>query len=121
MSTLPDTLYLNPDTWDLQVDGLGNIQTAGTPYAQAQDVASACRLWLGEALYDTSRGLPYQTVILGELPPPGLVSALMKIEAETVNGVASALVSLTYSAQTRGLTGSVSLTLDSGVAVMAGV
>ena len=43
-----NTLYLDPQSWDLVLDAAGNIAMAKDPYAKAQDVASACRLFSGE-------------------------------------------------------------------------
>ena len=43
-----NTLYLDPQSWDLALDVAGNIALAKDPYAKAQDVASAARLFVGE-------------------------------------------------------------------------
>lgn len=59
------TLFLNPDTWDLALDIWGNIALAQAPYATAQDVASAVKLFAGELHYDTAKGIPYFDEILG--------------------------------------------------------
>lgn len=106
-----DTLYLNDD-WDLTVDSFGNIAIANAPYAIAQDVASECKLWKGEARYDTSKGIPYETSILGRLPPPAKLMAWYKDAAEGVPGVAESKVILQYS--NRHLTGEIQCTLDDG-------
>jgi hypothetical protein len=53
------TLLLDRSLWDLTLDINGNIAMASEPYAIAQDVASACRTFLGECYYDTSQGVPY--------------------------------------------------------------
>ena len=47
------TLLLDRTTWDLCLDANGNIAMATGPYAIAQDVASAVRLW-----HDTTKGVP---------------------------------------------------------------
>lgn len=103
------TLFLNPETWDLSVDAYGNIAVSESPYAIAQDVASACRLWLGEARYDTKRGIPYENSVLGQLPPASLLSEWYRREAVTVPEVASASVSLDYGVSERTLTGSITI------------
>jgi len=105
------TLYLHPDTWDLEVDSYGNIAVADAPYAIAQDVASACKLWKGEALYDTTRGIPYDSV-LGNLPPSSLLSGWYKKEAQPVPEVDAVSVSLNYDA--RQLSGAISLSTPYG-------
>ena len=109
-----NTMFLNPDTWDLVVDDYGNIAMAGNPYAIAQDVASACRLWLGEARYDTTRGIPYETSLLGELPPQSLIASWFETEAETVPEVEAAQVVLSFDRATRQLGGQIQITQTSG-------
>ena len=109
-----NTMFLNPDTWDLVVDDYGNIAMAESPYAIAQDVASACRLWLGEARYDTTRGIPYETSLLGELPPQSLIASWFETEAETVPEVEAAQVVLSFYRATRQLGGQIQITQTSG-------
>ena len=65
------TLYLTPK-WDLCVDNSGNIALATEPYALAQDVASAIKLFKGELWYDAQKGVPYFEKILGKRPPAAL-------------------------------------------------
>ena len=64
-----NTLLLDRATWDLCLDAAGNIATASEPYALAQDASSAIRLFVSEAWYDTTQGIPYFTNILGQAPP----------------------------------------------------
>jgi hypothetical protein len=109
-----DTIYLIPETWDLAVDAYGNIAMANAPYAVAQDVASACRLWQGEAIYDTTRGLPYADEILGQLPPSNILINWYKIESMTVPNVANSSIILQYDNSTRVLGGQIQLTLTDG-------
>jgi len=84
------TLLLDRTAWDLVLDSAGNIAVAAPPYALAQDVASAIKLFLGELWYDTSKGVPYFQKILGQLPPPALLTAYLEKAALTVPGVVSA-------------------------------
>lgn len=91
-----DTIYLDPDTWDMTVDSYGNWAVASSPYAVAQDVASECRLWLGEARYDKTKGIPYEPSVLGELPPPVKLISWYKQAAEGVPEVDKAEVILQY-------------------------
>lgn len=106
-----DTLYLNDD-WDLTVDSFGNIAVANAPYSTAQDVASECKLWLGEARYDQTKGIPYETDILGQLPPPAKLMAWYKDAAEGVPGVAESTVILQYGNRT--LSGQIQCALEDG-------
>lgn len=110
------TLFLNPSTWDLAVDAYGNIAVAESPYQVAQDVASACRLWSGEARYDTKRGVPYEQ-ILGYLPPASLVSSWYRRESMTVPEVEDVSVTLNFDRQKREASGVIGITLENGESV----
>jgi hypothetical protein len=95
MSDPGSTLLLDTATWDLTVDASGNIALATTPYALAQDVASAVRVFLGEEYYDTSVGVPYLQQILGELPSLGYLKAQIEQAALSVPGVVTATAFIT--------------------------
>jgi hypothetical protein len=84
-----NTLLLDQNAWDLVLDANGNIALAAPPYAIAQDVASAVRLFLGELWYDTTQGIPYWTQVLGKLPPASLLIEMINKAALTVSGVVS--------------------------------
>lgn len=92
---MPDTLLLDRSSWDLCVDASGNIALAAEPYAQSQDVSSACQLVLGELYYDVTKGVPYFSQILGKRPPLALLKAKLVQAALTVSGVIGARVYLT--------------------------
>lgn len=85
-----DTLLLDRTQWDLVIDSSGNIAMASPPYALAQDVASAVRLFLGELYYNTTNGIPYFEDVLGQLPPLSLVTGYIERAALTVPGVVTA-------------------------------
>ena len=85
-----DTLLLDQSAWDLMLDASGNIAMATEPYAIAQDVASAVRLFAGELWYDTSQGIPYFENILGKRPPLQYIKAQVEKAALTVPSVVSA-------------------------------
>jgi hypothetical protein len=87
-----NTLLLDQSAWDLVIDSSGNIARADPPYALAQDVASAVRLFLGELWFDTTKGVPYFGDILGKLPPIALIQSRLRDAALTVPGVVSAQV-----------------------------
>ena len=93
--TMYNTLLLDVNAWDLVIDSAGDIATASPPYALAQDVASAVRLFLGELYYDTSKGTPYFEDVLGHLPPASLLIGYIEKAALTVPGVVSAQCILT--------------------------
>lgn len=84
------TLLLDTQLWDLVPDLAGNIAVAEDPYAQAQDAASAIRLFNGELWYNTVRGVPFWEAILGKTPPLSLMKARFVTAALTVPGVVAA-------------------------------
>ena len=84
------TLLLDRDDWDLCLDAAGNIALASEPYSQAQDAASACRVFQGEAYYDTTLGVPYFSDVLGRYQPTQILRARMQEAALTVPGVTDA-------------------------------
>lgn len=88
--TTKKTLLLDRDEWDLVLDAAGNIAVASPPYAVAQDVASAARLFKGELFFDASKGVPYFEDIFGKLPPVSLLAAEIEDAAKTVPGVVDA-------------------------------
>lgn len=107
------SIFLLPTTWDLCIDSKGNIATATDDYEIAQNVASACRLWLGESMFDRKRGIPYKFKVLGYRPDGSLLNSWFKTEAETVNGVTAATPVLDI--QNRELVGYIEITTeDSG-------
>lgn len=109
------TLYLDPDSWDLTLDASRNIAVAVAPYERAQSVANACRLWRGEAPFNTDRGIPYDTEVLGKQPPQRILAGWYEAEAVTVPGVASAVAVLQY--DSRSLSGQIQCTLDDGTVI----
>lgn len=109
MSTAPvthNTLLLDQVAWDLVIDASGNIAMASAPYAIAQDVASAVRLFLGELWYDTTQGIPYWTQVLGKLPPASLLIELINQAARSVPDVVSCQTFIT-SFTARGVSGQI--------------
>lgn len=84
------TLLLDRSAWDLSIDAAGNIALAAEPYSQVQDTASAARVYEGEAWYDTTLGVPYDTQILGQYQPTQVLQARLEQAAQTVPGVTEA-------------------------------
>lgn len=109
------TLYLDPTAWDLTLDASKNIALATAPYEQAQSVANACRLWRGEAPYNTNRGIPYETEVLGRQPPQRVLAGWYEGEALTVPNVTTATAILLYA--DRQLTGQIQCTLIDGTII----
>jgi len=111
--TTYSTLLLDNTNWDLVVDAAGNIAVAKPPYALAQDVASAIKLFLGELWYDASDGVPYFEEILGHAPPIGVFQDYMVKAALSVPGVVSATCVIN-SLDGRTVQGEVSFTDENG-------
>lgn len=107
------TLLLDNTYWDLLADSAGNIALADAPYALAQDVASAIKLFLGENWYDNTGGVPYFGEILGHAPPIGLFQQYMVQAALTVPGVVTATCTIN-SLDGRTVNGQVTFTDSSG-------
>jgi hypothetical protein len=114
-----DTVYLNPTTWDFDLDANGNIALATGPYALAQDAASAIKTFAGEVWYDTTLGVPYLTLVLGKYPSIVLLKTLFEAAAMTVPGVTAAEVVITSIAGGV-VTGQVLVTDSSGGSAIAG-
>lgn len=108
------SLLLDTVAWDLVLNAAGNIAVAAAPYSRAQDVACAIRLFLGECWYDTSRGVPYFSEILGHAPPPTVFEEYMVRAALTVPGVKSAVCTIS-AIEGRKVTGDVTFTSDDGI------
>ncbi|MGB3434889.1 hypothetical protein [Achromobacter sp.] len=106
-------MLLDRTDWDLVLDVAGNIALASNPYAVAQDVASAVKLFKGELFYNTVPGVPYWQEFLGHQPPLALVREHVQRAAMTVPEVASAICTLT-SFNDRALAGYVEITLQDG-------
>jgi hypothetical protein len=87
---LYNTLLLDATAWDLVLDTSGNIALAAPPYAVAQDVASAIKLFLGELWYDSTQGVPYWQEILGFPPSLSQLAQYLNRAALTVPGVVTA-------------------------------
>lgn len=114
-----DTLLLTTE-WDLTLDASGDLAVTTGPYAIAQDVACACRLFLGELWYDTRQGLPYRSRVLGHLPAPAFLTAKLREVALTVPGTRTARPVLDQLGGDRNQTGKIFLTVDPGVDLVVG-
>lgn len=89
------TLALELQDWDLCVDTSGNIALATEPYSIAQDVASACKTFIGECWYNTTYGIPYLQQVLGQLPSQSIIKALLVTAASTVPGCGNPIATIT--------------------------
>lgn len=106
------TLFLDA-TWDLTLDQGGNIATVTGPYAIAQNVANAVRLFTDDAYFDRDRGIPHFQIELGHKPPYSILRTRIVQAAKAVEGVADATVTFT-DPENRLLGGEILLTLTTG-------
>lgn len=107
------TFLLDRDNWDLCLDAAGNWALASEPYSQAQDVASAVRVFQGEAYYDTTLGVPYFTDAFGREQPTQILYARARQAALTVPGVIDATAFLEVGAD-RLMTGQIQFQTNDG-------
>lgn len=108
------TLFLNPNTWRLMLDSNGNIATATDVYQIAQDIATACRVFIGDLYYRQQDGIPYNESILGKSGfPLSLYKAYLEDAALSIEGVVSASASLRLD-NGRNVAGSIFFTADTG-------
>lgn len=106
------TLFLMPNTWDLALDMNGNIAIASSTYQQAQDIASACRVFTGDMYFNQSDGIPYVSKILGKgRYPLSLYRKHLTDAALSVPHVATATVDL-FMSDGRILRGQIQFTND---------
>ena len=112
------TLLLDQAAWDLVLDANGNVALAGYPYSVAQDVASACRTFLGDCYFDQTIGLPYSQ-LLGQLPPLAFVRAQLVKAALTVPTAVQAKVLNLALGANRQLTGGIEVIDTQGLTIGA--
>jgi len=103
------TLPLDIPSWDVVLDGSGNLNLTDPDMSIAQDVASAVRTFLGECWYNVNLGMPYFQTILGQAPPSSLVQAKIKGQALTIAGVLT-VKTIALSLKNRTLTGTIVVT-----------
>lgn len=115
-----NTLLLDLTNWDLLVDAAGNIAVASDPYSVVQDVASACRVFVGDLWYNQTAGIPYFQQILGQAPAPTFIKAQIAAAAAAVPGCNNPVVFLNGLTAGRALTGQVQFTDDNGATQVAG-
>jgi hypothetical protein len=100
-----NTLLLTTDTWDITLDVNNNLAIATGPYAIAQDVASACRTFLGEVWYNINLGMPYLQQIFTLQTSINYVKQALIANGMTVPSVATITCFLTGPGKPRNLGG----------------
>ncbi|NNS07348.1 hypothetical protein [Erwinia sp. JH02] len=108
------TLQLDTSSWDLILDGNGNMAIAESGYSAAQDVASACLVFSGECYFDNTLGIPWKDEVLGTRPTPGFIARKMESEAKKLPIVDQALASVFFDKDTRQMRGAIRITDTDG-------
>lgn len=90
MADYGHTLTLDPDAWDLTLDGAGNIATVTGDFAAAQNVANAVRLFTDDAYFNPERGIPHFAITLGQKPALSVFRSRVRKAALEVDGVQNA-------------------------------
>lgn len=109
-----NTLFLMPSTWDLELDVRGNIAISRETYAIAQDIASACRVFLKDLYFNQDEGIPYLEEILGKTRYSlALYRTQLEDQALTVPEVATAKAILS-TADNRVVIGRIEFTTTDG-------
>ena len=112
------TLALN-NKWDIFADESGNIATATSDYAIAQNCANAVRLFTNDAYFDKNRGIPHFDIELGHKPQPSQSTLINRIKKAVmnVNGVLDCEVSLEFEKPSRTYTGEIYITTHNNTTV----
>lgn len=89
------TLGLTSKTWDIHLDGAGNLAVLMDKSATAQDVATACMTVIGEQIFDKTIGIPMFTDILGQNISNIYFQSIIERCAKTIQDVDDALCVVT--------------------------
>lgn len=108
------SLLLDRTGWDLVLDRSGNIAICSEPYSVLQDVSTAIRVFQSECYYDTSKGIPYQTQILGKPQSVPSFQRLAEAVARNVPLVQNASCVVSKLGGDRRLSGIMQITLTTG-------
>lgn len=103
-------MQLDTSTWDLMLDGSGNLAITDGSLSVAQDVASSCLVFSGECYYDTTLGIPWKAEVLGKRPTPGFIQHKMQAEARKLPIVDQAMASIFFDKTTRTMRGAIRVT-----------
>lgn len=98
------------ESWDLALDGDGNLAIATDSEAVAQDVASACMVFSRECWFDSTLGIPWKESVLGNQFTPGFIAQKMQTEAKKLPVVDQAVASVFFNKGTRRVTGTIRVT-----------
>ena len=111
------SLFLN-GSWDITLDGAGNLATTAGRYCDAQNVANAVRLFTNDAYLRQRQGVPHFDLDLGVKPALSEVRAVYRETALAVENIADATVEIAgLDTETRAMTGTIQATSANGETV----
>lgn len=102
------SLALSED-WDIQLDSNNNLNIIDDKKRVAQDVACACRLFLGECIFFINKGIPYFDDILAVKPNFELLKSYLEDAALIVPNV-EAVEIISYNFNNRNLAADIRIT-----------
>ena len=111
-------LLLN-ENWDICLDGNGRIATTEGEYAIAQSAANAARLFVNDAYFNATKGIPHFSAELGQdyEASQSVFSNRLKQAVMNVEGGADCDPQLEYSENGRIIEGRILITLENGATV----
>lgn len=109
------TLYLDPDKWDIELNSNGDLKLAKSPYADAQNVANAIRLFTRDAFLAQKKGVPHFDLDLAHMPAFSAVRAVYRKNARAVENIRDVVINnLRVDNDTRTLNGVIIATTEDG-------
>jgi hypothetical protein len=109
------TLFLNTDKWDIELNSNGDLKLVKSPYADAQNVANAIRLFTRDAFLAQNKGVPHFELDLGRMPAFSAVRSVYRKNARAVENIRDAVIqNLRVDNDTRALTGIIIATTEDG-------
>lgn len=111
------SLFLN-DSWDITLNGSGDLATTSGRYCDAQNVANAVRLFTHDAYLRQQKGVPHFSLDLGVKPSASEVRAVYRKAAMNVENIADASVELAgFDTDSRAMTGTITAITEDGETV----
>lgn len=111
--------FLLNDSWDITLDGAGNIATTSGRYCDAQNVANAVRLFTNDAYLAQTKGVPHFSLDLGIKPALSEVRAVYRTTAMEVENIRDVTVHIEgLDTDTRSMTGRIEATRTNGDSVL---
>ena len=110
------TALLNQNTWDLQLDGDGNIKLCTGAQAVAQNAANEIRLWRNDAYFQQNNGIAWKEAQLAKKLDLNVLLQVIREAAMKVPEVAAIddISVVEFNTETRALHGEITVTTTLG-------